>query len=73
MGRIFFRKQFKKLREHQHELESVLFCFFFFPGKLAITLPATYLNELTLELIKEFDITHIFAMAYGIMQLNYIN
>lgn len=55
MGPIFSRKQFKKIKEHKHELEVD-----FFPEKLAITLPATYLMELTLELIVKFDIIHTF-------------
>lgn len=68
MGPIFFRKKFKKIREHQHDLERC-----FSPEKLAITLPATYLKEMTLKLIKEFDIIHIFATSFGITQPNYIN
>lgn len=68
MGHIFSRKQFEKIKEHKHELEVD-----FFPEKLAIRLPATYLIELTLKLIMKFDIIHAFLMSYGITQLKYIN
>lgn len=58
----------RKYRGHQHDLGSC-----FFPEKIAITLPAIYFKELTLELIKEFDVIYTFAMSYGIIQLNNVN
>lgn len=40
---------------------------------MAISLPATHLKELSLELVQKTNVMHNFATSYGSIQLNYIN